>query len=91
MAYNSHQKLLDNMAALEIALTYTTGTKLSQGQVEQLQRYSGFGGLKGILYPYGPKEDWKNASKADLALYEPFTELHSMLIKMLGVDLYKKP
>lgn len=90
MAYNSHQKLLDNMAALEIALTYTTGTKLSQGQVEQLQRYSGFGGLKGILYPYGPKEDWKNASKADLALYEPFTELHSMLIKMLGVDLYKK-
>lgn len=91
MAYNSLQKLQDNMAALEIALQWKEGQKLTDGQTEQLQRYAGFGGLKAVLFPAGPKQIWltKNASKADLELYDPFMELHRMLEKMLGKDLYK--
>ncbi len=81
MSYNSQQKLQDNIAAIRIALEYNHRQKLSDAQVLSLKKYSGFGGLKAVLFPDGNIETWKvlNASKQDLKLHPQITELHSLL------------
>ncbi|MFM9910209.1 MAG: Eco57I restriction-modification methylase domain-containing protein, partial [Chitinophagaceae bacterium] len=81
MSYNSQQKLQDNIAAIRIALEYNQRQKLSDAQVLSLKKYSGFGGLKAVLFPDGNIETWKvlNASKQDLKLHPQITELHSLL------------
>ena len=78
MSYNSQQKLQDNIAAIHIALEWTEGQVLSNEQVQALQRYAGFGGLKAILFPNSPKEEWikLKASREDLKLYPNIIELH---------------
>ena len=58
MSYNSQQKLKDNLAAIRIALEWKEGQMLLPEQVEALKRYAGFGGLKAVLYPNEPKEEW---------------------------------
>jgi hypothetical protein len=58
MGYNSQQKLKDNIAAIKIALEWKQGQMLLPKQVETLKRYAGFGGLKAVLYPNGPQEEW---------------------------------
>jgi hypothetical protein len=81
MSYNSQQKLQDNIAAIKIALEFNQRQKLSDAQVLSLKKYSGFGGLKAVLFPDGNIETWKalNASKQDLKLHPQITELHSLL------------
>jgi N12 class adenine-specific DNA methylase len=81
MSYNSQQKLQDNIAAIRIALEFNQQQKLSDAQVLSLKKYSGFGGLKAVLFPDGNIETWKalNASKQDLKLHPQITELHSLL------------
>ena len=71
MGYNSQQKLKDNIAAIQIALEWKQGQLLLPEQVEALKRYAGFGGLKAVLYPNAPKEEWikLKASKEDLRCY----------------------
>ena len=78
MAYHSLQKLKDNIAAIRIAFQNTIP---SAEELEVLQRFSGFGGIKAILYPNAEKEEWKvlNASKEDLRLYEAVIELHELI------------
>jgi N12 class adenine-specific DNA methylase len=86
MSYNTLQKLTDNITAIKIALNYKEGDLVSDADKAALSRYSGFGGIKAILMPYGSKEDWieKGAKEADLRLYEPIMTLHEMLEKHFG-------
>ncbi|MEO6731307.1 MAG: hypothetical protein ABIN01_08815 [Ferruginibacter sp.] len=81
MSYNSLQKLKGNIAAVQIAFEWKQGQMLLPEQVEALKRYAGFGGLKAVLYPNAPKEEWikLKASKEDLKLYPDFIELHKLL------------
>lgn len=92
MSYNSQQKLKDNLAAIRIALEWQPGQLLLPEQAETLKRYAGFGGLKAVLYPNGPREEWikLKASKEDLKLYPQITELHQLLQKHFNDAEYKQ-
>ena len=92
MGYNSQQKLKDNIAAIQIALEWKQGQLLLPEQVEALKRYAGFGGLKAVLYPNAPKEEWVKlkASKEDLTLYPDIIELHKLLQQHLNEVEYKQ-
>src|SRR5665213_2912037 len=91
MGYNSQQKLKDNIAAIQIALEWKQGQTLLPEQVEALKRYAGFGGLKAVLYPNGPKEEWikLKASNEDLRLYPDIIELYQLLQQHLNEVEYK--
>ncbi len=88
MAYNPLHKLNDNIAAIRVALEDKVP---SAEELVMLQRYSGFGGIKAILYPHGPKEAWKElgATKEDLRLYEGIIELHELLKSNFGASTCK--
>lgn len=92
MSYNSQQKLKDNISAIRIALGWKKGQMLLPEEVEALKRYAGFGGLKVVLYPNGPKEEWikLKASKEDLRLYSQITELHRILQQHFNDAEYKQ-
>src|SRR5665647_2343809 len=91
MGYNSQQKLHDNIAAIRIALEWKEGQSLSDKQVQNLQRYAGFGGIKAILYPNAPKEEWiqLGASEQDIKSYPQIIELHELLQQHFAVKEYK--
>ncbi|HWB27703.1 MAG TPA: helicase-related protein [Chitinophagaceae bacterium] len=91
MAYNIQQKLADNIKALHIALQWKPGDNLAQEQIAALQKYAGFGGIKAILFPKGPIEEWQqqNASKEDLSLYHPMMGLYELLQNHLSDKEYK--
>lgn len=90
MAYSSYHKLLNNIGAIRIALEWKKGDELNSSQVEVLKNYSGFGGLKAILFPDGPKEEWikLNASKEDLRLYDSVMRLHQLLKEKTSKEEY---
>jgi len=92
MSYNSQQKLKDNIEAIRTALEWQPGQLLLPGQVDALKRYAGFGGLKAVLFPNAPKEEWRklNASKEDLKLYPQITELHQLLRQHFNDVEYKQ-
>ena len=92
MGYNSQQKLSDNISAIRIALEWKEGQSLSDTDVQALKRYSGFGGLKAVLFPNGSKEEWikLKASKEDLKLYPQITELHELLQQHFNEAEYKQ-
>lgn len=92
MGYNSQQKLNDNIDAIRIALEWKQGQLLLPEQVEALKHYAGFGGLKAVLYPKGPKDEWiiLKASKEDLRLYPGIIELHQLLLQHLNEVEYKQ-
>ncbi len=92
MSYNGHQKLKDNIVAIRIAMEWQQGQTLLPEQVEELKKYAGFGGLKAVLYPSGPKEEWikLNASKEDLKLYPQIVELHQLLQRHTNEAEYKQ-
>jgi N12 class adenine-specific DNA methylase len=81
LAYNIHQQLAKNIKAAEIALDWRAGKKLSPEQLHMLQEFSGFGGLKALLYPAGPVQQWVSmgASKEDLSLYGEVMRLHAVI------------
>ena len=91
MAYNLLQKLSGNIRAIELALEWKDGRELKAEDVAMLQTYSGFGGIKAILFPNASKEEWlaQGASEADLRLYPKVTELHQLLQKHLDEASYK--
>jgi hypothetical protein len=92
MRYNSQQKLTDNISAIRIALEWQRRDQISAEETAMLQRYAGFGGLKAVLFPNGPIEEWNklNASKEDLKLYPQMMELHKFLNDTLGAGEYKQ-
>lgn len=81
MAYNPLHKLSDNIAAIRIALSYKEGDLVSEADQAVLRKYSGFGGIKAILYPEANEEVWKanGATEVDMRSYSSVMELHSLL------------
>jgi N12 class adenine-specific DNA methylase len=92
MAYNQLQKLNDNIEAIRIALAWEKEKLLEAAQVAALEKYSGFGGIKAILYPNTAKEEWikLNATEDDLRLYPKIIELHNLLKDNLADQQYKE-
>lgn len=92
MSYKIQQKLKDNINALDIALQWKDGEVLSAESVNILQKYSGFGGIKAILYPNAPIEEWEdlNASQEDLKQYSLIIALHEMLKSKFNEKVYKQ-
>lgn len=92
MAYNAREKLAANIAALRIVLDWDGKRSLSNAEIDSLKAYSGFGGLKAVLYPAGERGEWvkMNASEADLRLYPQVMELHTLLKDKLSSYGYKR-
>jgi len=92
MGYNSQQKLRDNIEAISTALELKSGLSPTKEQAGVLKKYSGFGGLKAVLFPNASKEEWikLKASKQDLSLYPQVMELHQLLQEHLTDEDYKK-
>ena len=92
MSYNSQQKLRDNIEAIRIALEWQPNQVLLQEQVTALKSYAGFGGLKAVLFPNAPKEEWTrlNASKEDLKLHPQIIELHKLFQQHFSEAEYKQ-
>lgn len=91
MAYNTLHKLRDNIAAIRLALQFKEGRTIATEDVLPLSRYSGFGGIKAILFPVRDISEWKaqNASENDMKLYEPIMELHVLLQAHFDEEGYK--
>lgn len=92
MAYNIPQKLEDNIRAIRLAIAHHEGSKtLTYADITALQKYSGFGGIKAILYPYGPRPEWEayGATKADLQIYDSIISLHDLLKEHFQESEYK--
>lgn len=81
MAYNQYHKLTTNIAAVRAALRWETGEKLSAEDMEQLHQYSGFGGIKAILFNGSDRDSWlaSGATEADLRLLPKLEEFHHLL------------
>lgn len=92
MAYNPLQKLTDNLSAIRVALDYREGKKIAATDVATLQRYSGFGGIKAVLYPAAEKEQWLKlgATDQDLRLQPGILELHQLLKMRCNDQEYKE-
>ncbi|WP_225976381.1 N-6 DNA methylase [Mucilaginibacter ginsenosidivorax] len=90
MAFNPVRKMVDNIAAIRIALDFT-GQQLSETELETLRSYAGFGGLKAVLFPPGELSEWARlgASKNDLKLYPEVMELYDLLQEKLTDKEYK--
>src|SRR3546814_19571535 len=92
MAYNPLYKLNGNIAALRIAFSLKDGSKPDALQQEQLQKYSGFGGIKAVLYGEGDEASWRKsgATDADMRLFQPMQEMYAMLHEQLSEAEYKE-
>jgi N12 class adenine-specific DNA methylase len=92
MAYNVSQKLKDNLQAIRIALDYQNGRPLSVEDADNLKKYSGFGGIKAVLYPYGTVEQWQanGATKEDLKHHGEIMQLHDVLKENYNETAYKE-
>lgn len=92
MAYNVSEKLHDNLQAIRIALDYQNGRPLTAKNVANLKKYSGFGGIKAVLYPYGSKEEWQanGATKEDLKHHGEMMQLHDLLKENYSETAYKE-
>ncbi|MBW4888953.1 DNA methylase [Mucilaginibacter sp. HMF5004] len=92
MAYNPLQKLRDNIRAIRIALDFRDGLIPGLEDMDALRAYSGFGGLKAVLFPAGDQQEWRNrnASQSDLKLYPSMMELYQLLKDRLDESEYRK-
>ncbi|MBD1385856.1 DNA methylase [Mucilaginibacter rigui] len=91
MAFNSSNKLADNMSAIEIALNYI-GQELSPEEIKKLESYSGFGGIKAVMFPPGTAADWQqyDISQTDLKMHAEVMALHKILRDKLSDADYKR-
>ncbi|WP_199119251.1 DNA methylase [Pedobacter sp. ASV28] len=92
MGYSALHKLRGNLKAIGIALTHEKGSQLSQADREALMGYAGFGGIKAILYPDAPKEEWikQGAAQGDLKLHKEILSLHELLKYHFNQQEYKE-
>lgn len=82
MAFNQSKVLSDNLSAILLAKKINSDNIIPTGEdINILNRYKGFGGIKAILYPIDRDwEDFSNISKADLGLEEQIKDFHTSLI-----------
>ncbi|UCS95212.1 DNA methylase [Echinicola marina] len=92
MAYNISEKLQDNLRAIRIALAHQNGKATSPDDVAKLKKFSGFGGIKTVLYPYGTQEEWSvnGATKEDLKHHKGIMELHELLKENYSDKQYRE-
>lgn len=81
MAYNQLHSLNNNARAAKIALAFRDGDQLSADDTAALQLYSGFGGIKTLLFPPTTKEDWEKqgATSDDLRQFHHVMNFHRIL------------
>ena len=80
MAYNSKQRLNDNIKAIETAFILDREQRTPTARERLLlERYCGFGGLKCILNPARELADAVHWAKSDLELFAPTVELHRLI------------
>jgi len=88
--YNPTIKLRQNIDAIKVALQYKEGDAVTQEQIDIVSKFSGWGGIKCVLYnPYND-EEWISASVADKGMRESVRELHEILKEELPGKEYKK-
>lgn len=85
---STKSKLQDNINALEVILTNTTGT-YSAKEIEVVKKYNGWGNHKAILFGDGPIETWEGASAADKALYPEYQKLYTLMKDELSGRQYR--
>ena len=92
MAYNAFQKLTDNIAAIRLAVQWDKKSRLHAADIATLQKYSGFGGIKAVLYPPTTREEWLQlgATDNDLRLFPGIREMHELLQNNLDGKQYKE-
>jgi len=92
MGFNAAKQLRINIDALCLALDWDGKRQFTEQEALTLKHYSGFGGLKAVLFEKGPIEEWQrqNASEADLRLYPLFMELYQALESRLSAENYKR-
>mgnify|MGYP001052450977 CR=1 FL=1 len=92
MGYNVAKKLSDNRLAVDAALRWKNGRPMVPEDFENLKKYSGFGGIKVILYPYGPVEEWQEngAARGDLNLHAAIIQFHDLLKSYYSERDYKE-
>lgn len=92
MAFNPLHTLRSNIRAIEIALNWKEGVQLSKEEIASLQAYAGFGGIKAVLFPDAPIDEWRTAgaSEVDLKLHSDILVLHQTLKKYLSDKEYKE-
>lgn len=92
MAYNAYQKLNDNIEAIRLALEWEKNTALLKTDLETIQKYSGFGGIKAVLYPPTNREEWVKlgATEQDFRLRPGILQLHQLLQTHLDEKQYKE-
>ncbi len=80
MAYNKRQHLLDNTEAIGTMFRLEKENRRpSEEELDQLRKFSGFGGLKCVLNPVGSLEDTLRWTKSDLPLFPLVRELHQVI------------
>lgn len=92
MAYNVLQKLNDNIAAIRIALEWDKKRSLQPENIASLQKYSGFGGIKAVLYANADREEWirQGATDNDLNLLPRIIDLQQLLQNHFNDKQYKE-
>jgi len=80
MAYNKKTHLQTNIEAIRIAYTLDNEKrKATEAEKEVLRQYSGFGGLKCILYPTERESDKAFWTKSEMELFPLVADLQSLI------------
>lgn len=80
MSYNKKAHLRANIDAIRIALSLDRENRKATGaELQVLQQYSGFGGLKCVLNPAATLADTASWAKSEIELFPFVSELHSVL------------
>lgn len=74
------QKLTNNINAIKLALELVTANReITQEEIRSINSYSGFGGIKAILFPLDKNWQELNVSKADLKLEKEIRTFYDFL------------
>lgn len=93
MSYNIKQKLIDNINAIKVATFVGYSPYTEEQKLEIISKFSGFGGLKGVLNNWDvTKEQWieDGATKQDISLYENYQELFETIRESFPFSEHKK-
>lgn len=80
MAYNKKAHLRDNIEAIRLMFRLEKEQRTATPEEAGiLAAYSGFGGIKAVLSPFGKLTDILRWTQADRELFPLITELHNVL------------